>query len=49
MLENIDSYKENNDFSKAVFLCGSAHRKSLMNKINEKKNNQIKWNFELSE
>lgn len=47
MLENINSYIENNEFENAVFLCGSAHRKSFTNKIKEKKNTHIKWNFKL--
>ncbi|WP_417371984.1 hypothetical protein [Gelidibacter japonicus] len=47
MLENINLYVENNAFQKAVFLCGSAHRLSLINKIKEKENIQLKWNFEL--
>ncbi|MCK0137226.1 hypothetical protein [Arenibacter sp. S6351L] len=47
MLENINSYIENNEFENAVLLCGSAHRKSITNKINENKNTLLKWNFEL--
>lgn len=47
MLENINSYVENNELESAVFLCGSAHRKSLLNKIKQKKNIQLRWNFEL--
>ncbi|WP_282163226.1 hypothetical protein [Ulvibacterium marinum] len=37
MLENINSYVENNEFENAVFLCGSAHRKAIFNKIEIKK------------
>jgi len=47
MLENINSYVENNEIEKAVFLCGSAHRKSILNKIKEKNNIQLRWIFEL--
>jgi hypothetical protein len=47
MLENINSYVENNDFENAVFLCGSAHRKAIFNKIKVNKNFQLKWNLEL--
>lgn len=47
MLENINSYVENNEFENAVFLCGSAHRKAIINKIKVKKNIQLKWNLEL--
>lgn len=49
MLENINSYVEKNEFENAVFLCGSAHRKSITNRINEKKNTRLKWNFQLPE
>lgn len=47
MLENINSYVDNKEFENAVFLCGSAHRKAIINKIKEKNNIQIRWNFEL--
>lgn len=47
MLENINSYVENNEFEKAVFLCGSSHRKAFLNKIEEGNNIQIKWHFKL--
>lgn len=47
MLENINSYIENNEFKNAVFLCGSAHRKSLIYKIKMENNIQIKWKFDL--
>jgi hypothetical protein len=47
MLENINSYVENNDFENAVFLYGSAHRKAIFNKIKMNKNIQLKWNLEL--
>lgn len=47
MVKNINSYAKNNEFENAVFLCGSAHRKTISNKIKEKKNIQLKWNFEL--
>ncbi|PXX23722.1 hypothetical protein [Arenibacter sp. ARW7G5Y1] len=46
MLENINSFVENNELENAVFLCGSAHRKSITNKIKEKKNTRLNWNFE---
>ena len=47
MLENINSYVENNEFDNAVFLCGSAHRKAIINKVKVNKNILIKWNLEL--
>ena len=47
MLENINSYTENNQFENAVFLCGSAHRKAFSYKIKKKKNIRLNWNFEL--
>jgi hypothetical protein len=47
MLENINLYVESNEFENAVFLCGSAHRKAIINKIQTSKNDQLKWSFEL--
>jgi hypothetical protein len=47
MLENINSFVENNEFKNAVFLCGSAHRKAIINKIKINKNKKLGWNFEL--
>lgn len=47
MLDNINFYVENNELEKAVFLCGSAHRESIINKIKEKNDTQVRWNFEL--
>lgn len=35
MLENIYSYCKTNTFSKAIFMCGVAHRKSIAEKIRE--------------
>lgn len=35
MLENIYSYCKTNHFSKAIFMCGVAHRKSIAEKIRE--------------
>ncbi|AXT20998.1 hypothetical protein D7030_00125 [Flavobacteriaceae bacterium AU392] len=46
MLENINSYIERNKFEKAVFLCGSAHRKSFIYKI-EQMNFNLNWIFQL--
>lgn len=52
MIENICSYIGKNEFKTAVFLCGSAHRKSIIEKI-EKKNSEINirktWSFKLPE
>lgn len=47
MLENIIDYSNNNNFNNAVFLCGAAHRKSLIDKIKLNKNTKIEWLFEL--
>lgn len=33
MLKNIYSYSNNNHFSSAIFMCGAAHRKSIIEKI----------------
>jgi DNA-binding protein Fis len=33
MIRNIYSYCTNNQFSSAVFMCGAAHRKSIIEKI----------------
>ncbi|HET8963792.1 MAG TPA: hypothetical protein VFM99_07840 [Chitinophagales bacterium] len=46
MMQNIYSYCIINRFEKAVFLCGSAHRGSLIEKIRhfqEKENMEINW------
>ena len=46
MMQNIYSYCRINEFDKAVFLCGSAHRLSIIEKIrnfNSKEKMDIKW------
>ncbi len=35
MIENIYSYCKNNQFDTAIFMCGAAHRKSIIEKINK--------------
>ena len=35
MIRNIYSYCKNNQFNKAIFMCGVAHRKSIIKKINK--------------
>lgn len=47
MLNNIFFYVENNELDNAVFLCGSAHRKSLLNKLKENRNTKLNWIYEL--
>ncbi|WP_396591642.1 hypothetical protein [Allomuricauda sp. R78024] len=37
MIQNIYSYCNNNHFSSAIFLCGAAHRKSIIEKIEKSK------------
>ena len=37
MLRNIYSYSKNNKFNSAIFMCGSAHRKSIIEKIDKLK------------
>lgn len=34
MINNIYSFCEKNHFNNAIFMCGSAHRKSIIEKIN---------------
>lgn len=46
MMQNIYSYCRNNQFDKAVFLCGVAHRHSIIEKIesfNSKEKIDINW------
>jgi hypothetical protein len=46
MMDNIYKYCSENDFDKAVFMCGVAHRKSLISKMesyNEKSRITINW------
>jgi len=35
MIKNIYSYCRNNQFDKAIFMCGVAHRKSIIEKVRE--------------
>ena len=37
MIQNIYSYCNNNHFSSAIFMCGAAHRKSIIEKIEKSK------------
>ena len=37
MIRNIYSYCNNNHFSSAIFMCGAAHRKSIIEKIEKSK------------
>lgn len=37
MIRNIYSYCHNNNFSSAIFMCGAAHRKSIIKKIEKTK------------
>lgn len=37
MIQNIYSYSKNNHFSSAIFMCGAAHRKSIIEKIEKSK------------
>ena len=48
MLRNIYAYCKDNLFNKAVFMCGSAHRKSIIEKIEKYKvveNLKLNWTF----
>jgi hypothetical protein len=40
MIRNIYSYCNNNHFSSAIFMCGAAHRKSIIEKIEKSKNRE---------
>lgn len=44
MIRNIYDYSRNNKFSSAIFMCGAAHRKSIIEKI-EKANNEEQLNL----
>ncbi len=46
MLRNIYAFCKENQFSTAIFMCGSAHRKSIIEKIGEfeeKSEIQLNW------
>ena len=48
MLRNIYAYSKENLFDKAIFMCGSAHRKSIIEKIEKYKtqeNMKLDWTF----
>lgn len=50
MIENIYSYCKNNHFNTAIFLCGVAHRKSIIEKIeNLQTTKEIKLNWKFYE
>lgn len=48
MLRNIYKYFTNNKFKNAIFMCGNAHRQSIIKKLKEYKDKgiiDIKWNI----
>ena len=48
MLRNIYSYCNNNHFTSAIFMCGAAHRKSIIEKIEKSKIEEqvnLTWNI----
>jgi hypothetical protein len=46
MLRNIDAYSKENLFNKAIFMCGSAHRKSIIEKIYKTQEYlKLNWTF----
>lgn len=46
MIRNIYSYCNNNHFSSAIFMCGAAHRKSIIEKIDKlKTQEQVNLNW----
>ncbi|MFD0798476.1 hypothetical protein ACFQZJ_13470 [Maribacter chungangensis] len=42
MIQNIYSFCSNNNFGSAIFMCGTAHRKSIIKKIEKSKNGRQK-------
>jgi len=49
MLNNICSYSKNNRFDTGLFLVGAAHRRSIINKINDNAGSedfQLNWNYD---
>jgi len=50
MIRNISSYRSNNHFSSAIFMCGAAHRKSIIEKIEQSKiEEQVKLTWTIFE
>jgi len=48
MMRNILSYCSKHDFSSAIFMCGAAHRKSIIEKIEQSTNEKprdLKWSI----
>lgn len=46
MIQNIYSYCNNNHFSSAIFMCGAAHRKSIIEKMkefNDQEEKSLNW------
>lgn len=41
MIQNISSYCNDNHFRSAIFMCGAAHRKSIIEKIEKAKTEQV--------
>ena len=50
MIQNIISYCKSNKFNSAIFMCGAAHRKSIIEKINKSKiEEQVKVSWTMYE
>ncbi|GAB6012461.1 hypothetical protein [Viscerimonas tarda] len=47
MMRNIYSFSKENSFNTAIFMCGAAHRKSIIKKIQEYKENELNLNWNL--
>lgn len=47
MLRNIRSYCEKNQFTTAIFMCGVAHRKSIIEKIDKHTAEKVRMNWVL--
>ena len=50
MLKNIYNYSKENQFNQAVFLIGTSHKKSIMQKITKyEKKSEVKLNWTMYE
>lgn len=45
MLQNILNYCKENTFNTGIFMCGSAHRKSITKKIESQPTTELNWRF----
>lgn len=45
MIQNIYKYCSENQFERGIFMCGNAHRKSIIEKIKKANNQEVKLNW----